>query len=326
MTLLVSKDSRLAAAGLSALPAIIGSRREKDVWRFLEFFVANIANDNTRRAYAQAIGQFFRWCESRHLDELEQLRPAHVSAYVRRLEKERAAPTVKQHLAAIRMLFDWLIIGQVLAVNPAAAVRGPKHVVKTGKTPILSPEETRQLLDAIDTSTIGGLRDRALIGVLVYSFARISAALGMNVEDFYIQQRRSWFRLHEKGGKEHQVPAHHNADAYLHEYIAAAGIADQKKGPLFRTLMRAPGRPLGLQRLSRTEAIAMIRRRARRAGIATQIGCHTFRATGITTYLLNGGSLEHAQQIAAHESPRTTKLYDRTHDEITLDEIERILI
>lgn len=326
MTQLIPRDGRLAAAGLSALPAIIGSRREKDVWRFLEFFVANIANDNTRRAYAQAVGQFFGWCESRHLDELEQLRPAHVSAYIRRLEKDRTAPTVKQHLAAIRMLFDWLIIGQVLEVNPAAAVRGPKHVVKKGKTPILTPEETRQLLDSIDTSTIAGLRDRALIAVLVYSFARISAALGMNIEDFYVQGRRSWLRLHEKGGKEHHVPAHHNADTYVHAYLEAAGIADQKKGPLFRSLMRGPGRPLGLRRLSRREALAMIRRRAARAGIYTEIGCHTFRATGITTYLLNGGTLEHAQQIAAHESPRTTKLYDRTRDEITLDEIERIQI
>lgn len=323
---LVPSDSRLVAAGLSNVPAIIGTRREKDIWRFLEFFTANISNDNTRSAYAKAIGQFFRWCDERRIADLEQLRPAHVSAYIRRLEKERSAPTVKQHLAAIRMLFDWLIIGQVLEVNPAAAVRGPKHVVKKGKTPILSPEETRQLLDAIDTSTIGGLRDRALIGVLVFSFARISAALGMNIEDVYVQQRRTWFRLHEKGGKEHHVPAHHNADEYLHAYIEAAGIAGEAKGPLFRSLERAPGRPLGLRRLLRQEAIAMVRRRALQAGIATRIGCHTFRATGITTYLLNGGTLEHAQQIAAHESPRTTKLYDRTTDEITLDEIERIMI
>lgn len=326
MTELIRQDRRLAAAGLPTLPGIIGSRREKDVWRFLEFFSANVANDNTRRAYAMAVGQFFVWCESKNIHELEELRPAHVSAYIRRLSKERAAPTVKQHLAAIRMLFDWLIVGQVVELNPAAAVRGPKHVVKKGKTPILTPEETRELLDAIDTGTLSGLRDRALIGILVYSFARISAALSMNVEDCYLQGRRSWFRLQKKGGKEHHVPAHHNAEAYVHAYLEAAGIADEKRSPLFRTLERGPGRPLGLRRLSRREALAMIRRRARQAGIGTEIGCHTFRATGITAYLLNGGSLEHAQQIAAHESPRTTKLYDRTRDEVTLDEIERILI
>ena len=139
-----------------------------------------------------------------------------------------------------------------------------------------------------------------------------------------LQGKRWWFRLHEKGGKRHEVPAHHNAEAYLDEYLAAAGIIGQKRTPLFRTLDRR--RQLTDRRLHRIEALAMIKRRARRAGLPTTITCHTFRATGITAYLQNGGSLEHAQTIAAHESPRTTKLYDRTSDEITLDEIERILI
>src|SRR6266852_6032024 len=122
--------------------------------------------------------------------------------------------TLKQWLAAVRMLFDWLVVGQVLAVNPAAPVRGPKYVVRTGKTPVLGAIEARQLLDSIDTTTVVGLRDRALISLLVFTFARIGAALGMTVADVYWQHRRLWVRLHEKGGKEHSMPCHHNLETY----------------------------------------------------------------------------------------------------------------
>ncbi len=222
------------------------------------------------------------------------------------------------------MLFDWLIVGQVMPYNPAAAVRGPKHVVTKGKTPVLSPEETRQLLDSLPAETLTGLRDRALIGVLVYTFARIGAAVALNVEDIYSQNRRLWVRLHEKGGKQHEMPAHHNLEAYLDAYIQAGGLAADPKGPLFRTLSREKGRPLSDQALPRENAYAMIKRRARAAGITTPIGCHTFRATGITAYLEGGGTLENAQAMAAHASTRTTQLYDRRRDRISLDEVERI--
>ncbi len=227
-------------------------------------------------------------------------------------------------MAAIRMLFDYLVTGHVLEGNPASSVRGPKHVVKKGKTPVLSASEARQLLDAIDVRTIIGLRDRALIGLLVYSFARVSAAICMNTGDYYSQGRRMWFRLHEKGGKYHEVPAHHNAVEYLDAYLGAAGVTEQTKLPLFRTLDRR--RALTADRMHRTDVLRMIKRRACAANLPASTCCHTFRATGITAYLECGGSLEHAQRIAAHESARTTKLYDRTSDAVSLDEIERIVI
>jgi len=181
-------------------------------------------------------------------------------------------------------------------------------------------------LDSIEIDTIHGLRDRALIGVLVYSFARIGAALALKVDDYFPEGKRWKLRLHEKGGKEHVVPVHHTLEEYLDAYLNTAAIREQSDGPLFRTLSTAPGRPLSLEPMTQPDAWRMIRRRARDAGIKTKIGCHTFRATGITAYLENGGTLEHAQQIAAHESPRTTKLYDRTTDQVSLDEIERIAI
>ncbi len=212
-----------------------------------------------------------------------------------------------------------------MAHNPAAAVRGPKHVVTKGKTPVLTPEETRQLLDSLPTETITGLRDRALIGLLVYTFARIGAAVALNVEDIYSQNRRLWVRLHEKGGKQHIMPAHHNLEAYLHDYMEAGGIAGDPKGPLFRTV-RGRAQALQRRRLQAKNALDMVRRRARQAGLDTLVTNHTFRATGITAYLKNGGTLEKAQQMAAHASTRTTQLYDRRSEEVSLDEVERIVI
>jgi site-specific recombinase XerD len=305
------------------VPALIRNAGIHAERRCLEFFTADIRNPSTRRVYARAVSRFCDWCEVRRI-ALHAVSPFIVATYIEGMTREQSAPTVKQHLAAIRRLFDWLVVGQVLPINPAASVRGPKHVVKIGKTPVLTAGETRQLLDSIDCHTLIGLRDRALIGLLVYSFARVSAAIGMNVADYYPQGRRMWFRLHEKGGKEHAVPAHHNAEAYVDAYLDAAGAGAEKSVPLFRTVSRE--RQLTDRRMHRVDVLRMIKRRGAQAGIATRIGCHTFRATGITCYLLGGGSLEHAQRIAAHESARTTKLYDRTGDTISLDEIERISI
>ncbi len=311
--------------GSGQLPNLILRAGDRAAQRFAEFFAATIRNRNTRAAYAQAVGQFCRWCEGRGV-ELTGITPIIVAAYIEELTGKRSAPTVKQHLAAVRMLFDFLVTGHVVDVNPAWSVRGPRHVVKKGKTPVLAAAEARQLLDSVEIDTLIGLRDRALIAVMCYSFARVSATVNMNVEDYYQQGKRSWFRLHEKGGKFHEVPSHHAAEEYLDAYIAAAGIEDDGKGPLFRS---ATGKTIALSnnRLSRTDVLRMVKRRALSCAIGIErICCHTFRATGITAYLENGGTIEHAQAIAAHESPRTTKLYDRTTDTVTVDEIERITI
>jgi len=190
---------------------------------------------------------------------------------------------------------------------------------------VLDPAEARQLIDAIDVTTVIGLRDRALIGLMVYSFARIGAAIGMSVEDVYSQNRRLWVRLHEKGGKQHAMPCHHNLEAYLHEYIDGAGLAAEPKALLFQTYNRASGQLTG-NPLPEANAYAMIQRRAKSGGIITRVGNHTFRATGVTAYLKNGGTLEKAAQMANHASTRTTQLYDRRAEEGTLDEVERILV
>lgn len=308
-----------------ALPAMLASADDRAQLRFLEFFAANIRNPNTRRAYARGIGEFLGWCAQRGVPSITAVQPLHVAAYIEELGQVRSAPTVKQRLAAIRHLFDWLVIGQVVPVNPAGSVRGPSHSVKRGKTPVLSPEEARRLLDSIDVTTPAGLRDRALIALMVFSFARIGAALRMRVEDAYVQDRRLWVRLHEKGGKRHEMPCHHSLEAYLHAYIDGCGLGDDRKGPLFRTIARGTGQ-LSATPLPQANAFQMVRRRAAAAGIGTAIGNHSFRATGITAYLKNGGTLEKAAAMANHASTRTTQLYDRRHDAVSLDEVERVLI
>jgi site-specific recombinase XerD len=327
------------------VPRVIAEAGDQAARRFLEFFAATIRNKNTRQAYYHAVVRFFAWVDRHKIGEIADIEPLHVAAYIEALGKDFEKPTVKQHLAAIpccstgwsparsspptrRMPcvgVDWLVTGQIVATNPAHAVRGPKHVVKTGKTTVLTGEQARELLDSIDTSTLVGLRDRALISVMTFAFARIGAVVAMRVEDYYPKGKRWWVRLHEKGGKRHEMPAHHNLEAYLDAYIEAAGIRDAGKSPLFRSASGRTGE-LTPKAMNRVDAWRMIQRRAGGLGLRVKIGCHTFRATGITAYLEAGGTLENAQAMAAHESPRTTKLYDRTGDEITLDEVERITI
>jgi len=157
---------------------------------------------------------------------------------------------------------------------------------------------------------------------MCYTFARVSAVVHVRVEDYYLNGKRSWIWLHEKGGKWHEVPAHDNAEAYLDAYLEVAGIRAEKKSRLSRSVDKQ--RKMTANGMSRTDVLRMVKRRALEAGLPSSTCCHTFRATGITAYLENGGTIENAQLIAAHESPRTTKLYDRTSDEITLDEVERI--
>jgi len=319
----MQSGSLVVSSFSSVVPVLVASIGDQASWRYIEFFTANIRNPNTRRAYARACSRFFAWCEDRGLT-LATIRPFDVAAWVEGLQQHHAAPGVKQQLAAVRMLFDWLITGQVMPSNPAAAVRGPKHVVKTGKTPVLDGTEWRKLIDAIPTDAVRDLRDRALIATLTYSFARIGAALTMRVEDLRPKGAGWQIRLHEKGGKHHAMPCHHALAEALHAYIGAAGIAEDRKGWLFRTSPRHNATTLTERPMTQPDAWRMMRRRAVAAGIMAPIGNHTFRATGITAYLSNGGTLEHAQSMAAHENPRTTKLYDRTKDRLTQDEVERI--
>jgi site-specific recombinase XerD len=307
------------------VPALVAAAGDQARVRFLEFFAANIRNAHTRRAYSRAVGELLDWCADAGVPSIAHVAPLHVATWIEAQMRVVSVPSVKQRLAALRHLFDWLVIGHLVQTNPAGSVRGPQHVVKGGKTPVLDPAEARALLDSIDTTTPAGLRDRALIALMAYSFARIGAASGMKVEDVFVQNRRLWVRLREKGGKAHAMPCHHNLEEYLIAYLDGCGLRDDPKGPLFRTIPNRGGQ-LTTTPLPQASAHAMIRRRAAGAGIDTKVGNHTFRATGITAYLKNGGTLENAAAMANHASTRTTQLYDRRRDEVNLDEVERISI
>jgi site-specific recombinase XerD len=306
-----------------AIPVLVGRGGERAAWRFLEFFTVHIRNANTRAAYTRAASQFLRWCEERGISELAAIKPMHVAGYIEQLQRERSAPTVKQHLACLRMLLDWLVTGQVIPSNPAHSVRGPRHSVSKGATAVISSAEARELFDSMDAQTVVGLRDRAIVAVMAFTFARVSAVVGLNVEDYYPQTKRWWLRLREKNGTVNQMPCHHKLEAYLDAYLDAAGIRHDRKAPMLRAAIGRTGK-LASRPLSRTDVSYMICRRADNANLVTAIGWHTFRATGITDYLTNGGKLEVAQRLAGHSNARTTGLYDRRNDDISLSEIERI--
>src|SRR3954469_23040808 len=325
--IITRKQQELGQLGFAGVPTIISAAGSRASFRFVEFFTANIRNHNTRVSYGRALRDFCNCCEERGLG-LDDLNPVIIAGYVEQLGRPTdkdgsgySKPSVKQHLAAVRMLFDYLVTGGIVRTNPASSVRGPKYSIKRGKTPVLSAEEARQLLDSIETDTLIGLRDRALIAVMVYSFSRITAAVSMRVEDYFQAGKRWKFRFMEKGGKYNEVFAHHNAEAYVDAYLDAAGVWEEKKSPLFRTIDRKL--LLSPRAMHRTDALRMVKRRALAAGLAVSTCNHTFRATGITTYLQNGGKVEVAQSMAGHESARTTGLYDRRDDEVSLDEARR---
>lgn len=324
---IISLKEPRALAGLSATLPTMFLQNEKASECFFGFFTANIRNKNTRRAYYKAACRFSDWCESRGLSDLAHVKPPHVAAYIEWLGTaapqgpELSKPTVKQHLAALRMLFDWLVVGHVIEINPAHAVRGPRYSQKKGRTPVLNREEARALIAAIDTRSPTGLRDRALIGIMIYTFARVGAVLQMKVGDYFSQGRRGWVRLHEKGGKEHEAPCIPKLETYLDEYLAAAGIAGDVNGLLFRTTGRSTGTP---HRMTQQDAYRLIQRYARLAGIKTRIGNHSMRATGITDYLKHEGSLSEARKMANHADTRTTQLYDRRGEAASLDEYTKV--
>lgn len=314
------------------------------------FFKAEISNVNTRTAYIHAARDFFRHLATNLLTPaLEAITPLHVQSWLDGMTASGlAAPTIKLRLAAVRMLFSALVRAQVLRLNPVTAVKGPKHRVVKGKTPVLAGDEAAQLLRSIDTTTLIGLRDRAIIATMAYTFARIGAVSALECRHVFHQSRRLWLRLSEKGSKCLDVPCHAQLEDALRAWMDAAGHGGEPRAPLFQSFRwdeamtsdetattGQEGTVDTLSPVSRFRVLTgsslkpamaweMVQRRAKAAGIATHVTNHTFRATGITAYLKNGGTIERAAHIAGHSSTRTTQLYDRRPDDVTIDEIERI--
>jgi integrase/recombinase XerD len=306
--------------GAGRIPSLISDAGRETTESFVEFFVSTIPNKNTRTAYLHAVAQFSEWCEERRIP-LQSVSPIILAAY--REQHSGSLPTIKQHFSALRMMFAWFVEKGVAERNPVREVKTPKFSRGEGKTPALSVEEVQQLFESFDTDSLVGLRDRALIGVMAYTFARVEAATSLRIRDYVQQGRRSFIRLREKGGKEKEIPCHHKLEEFLDAYIHAADLVGGKDAPLFRTAAGRTGK-LTENPMSRFDAWKMVRRRLNDADIQGEFTNHSFRATGITTFLENGGSLESAQFIAGHADSRTTKLYDRRNQRATLEDLERV--
>src|ERR1700722_13745285 len=300
------------------VPALVADVGPEATKRFFEFFTVPIRNKNTRTAYYHAIGQFLAWCERAGFRHLEDIEPITVAAYI---EQHTGSPaTIKQHMAAIRMLFSWLTEKGILAMNPAREVKTEKFSRTEGKTPAFDTEQVQRLVDKIDTSNEVGLHDRALLGTLAYTFARIGAVVNLKVEDYFQTGKRSMIRFSEKGGKETEIPVHHKLEELLDEYLEISCLRNRPNAPLFPIAL-GKARKLGNRPATRIDAARMLKRRLKDAGLLDAFSPHSFRASGITNFLENGGTLEVAQRIAGHADSRTTKLYDRRGQRVLLEDM-----
>lgn len=261
-----SGGALIAPGGWQAegLPEIIRRAGPEAERLTLEFFNESIHSANTRQAYEKAVMRFTDWCDDRDL-ELTDITPFVVRAYIKQMQREYAAATVKQHLAAIRLLFDHLVLGGLLPMNPADGVRAPRLGTRKKGTAALQPEEATTLLDAIDASDGSGLRDRALLSAMFHSRARVSAVVAMDVKDYVRDGGQKRLRLLERGGAPREVPVHQTADECLDSYLEAAGIGGEPESPLWRTMTK--GRGFSDRRMSRVDVFRMIRRRMKDAGL-----------------------------------------------------------
>jgi site-specific recombinase XerD len=287
-----------------------------------EFFAARITNENTREAYTRDAFRFAAWCSAHGLT-LELITPVHVAGYRDQLAKDgMSAPTIKRHLSALRMLFSHMVATGAMTYNPAREVKTPPIRRTEGKTPALSPEQMNVLFSSIGNERLIDLRDKALIGVMAYTFARVSAACQLRVEDYIDLGRQTFIRVREKGGVEREIPCHPVLTEYLDNWIQASDLRGNE--PLFPSFTGPAHTDLSTDLMSRDECLQMVKRRLKRAGLPLLFSNHSFRATGITTFLENGGQLEIAQRIAGHADSRTTKGYDRRGTRLELSEIVRV--
>lgn len=314
-------DQMLPVAGGMASPPAEQTRRKTPQEATADFFGAKIANENTRAAYLRDAKEFALWCAEKGVS-LERVETLHVAEFRNHLRTGGNSPaTIKRKLSALRNLFAYMVETGSLPFNPAREVATERVRVKGGKTPALDAAQMRQLFSSFDTSRPIDLRDRALVAVMAYSLARVSAAINLRSEDFIDLGRTQILRLREKGGVQRDIPAHPRLVEYLDAWLAVAAL---RPSSFLFPAFDHKGTVQTDRPLSRGDVLRMVKRRLERIGLPSVFSNHSFRATGITEFLANGGSLETAQQLANHADSRTTKLYDRRATRLELEEIVRI--
>lgn len=322
-----------APGGVSmALPPVISEAGTEAARLTLEFFTARIPNPNTRKAYGRAVFRFCEWCQTQGVG-LRELAPPTVAAYFVALQDTLEPSSIKLTASALRHWLDFLTEGGAIDSNPALSVRTPRLVVSEGKTPVLEREDAKKLLDSLDDKEADGaprprtvveLRDRAAVAVMLYNWLRVEALCSMRVSDFVDNPSGAYLIAREKGGKERKLPAHHVVVDALRAYVAAGTLLEgDRKAPLFQSAP-ARSRALSGKRMPSRNMLAMVKRRCADAGLDEDIGCHSLRATGITTHQENGGRIEDAARLAGHADVRTTALYDRSKKKLERSEVERV--
>lgn len=305
------------------VPEIVGIAGAAARFAWEEFFQGELANCHTRTAYLRAVRRFLGWCEGLGL-ELGRITPGHVGKYLS--EHPGSIPTKKQHLAAIRRLFDRLVVRHVIILNPALSVRAERYQVIEGKTPEITVPQARTLLGSIGTKTAVGLRDRAVVGVLIYTAARVGAIARLTLRDLRHDGTQWTLRFTEKGGKSREIPVRHDLERFLFEYLEAANMEPTRSGgPLFRTAVRRTGVFTG-NTMTGGDMCRMVKRRLRAADLPGHLSPHSFRVTTITNLLEQGVPLDEVQHLAGHADPRTTRLYDRRQKRVTRNVVERISV
>jgi integrase/recombinase XerD len=320
---LFREGTGLPARGQAGVPAIVAAAGHAARFAWEEFFGADVRNVHTRRAYLHAVRRFLDWCQAQRV-ELACVSPGLVGQYFD--EHPGSVPTRKLHLAAVRRFFDLLVLRHAVVLNPALSVRGERYQVIEGKTPEITVEQARTLLRSIDVGDIVGLRDRALIAVLIYTAARVGAVCRLKLRDLQHDGTQWCLRFTEKGGKSREIPVRHDLEGFLLDYLALAeGPEWPKECPVFRSAARRTRR-LTENPLSAADACRMVKRRLRQAGLPARLSPHSFRVATITDLLEQGVPLEDVQYLAGHEDPRTTRLYDRRKKRVTRNIVERISV
>jgi len=307
----------------SGVPETLRRAGANAVFAAEEFFKATINNAHTKRAYGRSVARFLAWCEEKGV-ELHQITPGLAGEYVGQLPG--SPPTKNQALAALRHFFDGLVMRHAVALNAFASVSGVKHSVAEGATPEISIEQARKLLHSIDVAHVVGLRDRAVLGVLAYTGARVGAIARLRLGDLRNLGEQRSLRFREKGGKVREIPVRSDLDAWLREYLDVAGVAGQDgRMPLFRA---ADGKRRQLMEggYAAHSIRQMLKRRLEDAGLPHLFSPHSFRVTVVTDLLNQNVPLEDVQYLAGHSSPRTTQIYDRRRRRVTRNIVERISI
>ncbi len=288
-----------------------------------EFFSGKIRNPHTRKAYLRSVTRFLKWAEAKGVS-LEKITPGMVGLFFD--QHPGSIPSKKLDLAALRAFFDALVTRHVIILNPAASVRTERYKAVEGSTPEITSEQARTLLDSIDTSTLIGLRDKAILACLIFTAARAGAVANLKLRHLEHDGTQYVLKFGEKGGKQREIPVRHDLQTMLLDYLRIGGISDAgKDSPIFRTIPRRQD-SLTENAITGVDICRMVKRRLRDAGLPGRISPHSFRVCTVTNLLTQGVALEAVQHLAGHADPRTTRLYDRRQRKVTRNVVERIAV